>query len=147
MRLLIAVLLLSACGGKDHDIIDAEPETFFAIIFGTVVNDEGLAIANAQVRATSFAVCGDSLSVGEGTTRSTEEGRYSVRVTATAAKAHCVQLFATPPSQALLRDSVQLGEVRFARVPTDSISQLLVLRQPGGGPGGPINPHPVITEE
>ena len=148
MRLLIAVLLLSACGGKDHDTLDAEPESFFAVIFGRVVNDDGVGVVNAQVRATAFATCSDSTSVGDGTTRSTADGRYSVRVRASAATRHCVRLFATPPSQSLLPDSVQLDEVLFARVPGDSVQQGLTLRLPGGGgPGGPINPHPVISEE
>lgn len=144
MRFLIVVLLLGACGGKDHEGTGVEPENFFAVIYGQVVDDEGNGIANAQVRATSFRQCGDTAAVGGGTTRSSTGGRYSVRVIYPAPERVCVTVLATPPSQALLSDSVVLPNVLFARVPSDSVSQTLTLRVPGGGGGGgPINPRPI----
>lgn len=144
MRFLMVALWLSACGGKDHESTGAEPENFFAIVYGHVVDDEGTGIVNAQVRATSFAQCGDTAAAGGGTTRSSTGGRYSVRVTYPDPERHCITILATPPSQALLTDSVVLPNVLFARVPADSVQQVLTLRLPGGGgPGGPVNPRPI----
>ena len=133
------VLAFSACGSEDLN--EPQDEEHFAVIYGRVTDTEGVGVANAIIQGSSYATCASTSPVGSESTSTGSNGNYRIRIDYPDALRHCVVLQALPPLSAptLLGDTIEIPDVQFARVPTDSIQRNIVftLRPSGGGGGIP----------
>lgn len=134
--LLVAVPLV-ACGSKD--LSEPQEEERFAIIYGRVIDTEGAPVANADVNATAYETCASTASVGSESAITSAQGNYRIRIEYPDGERHCVILRATPGGTAvsnLIGDTIQIPDVQFREVPTDSIQRTIIFTVRGTGGGG-----------
>ena len=141
MKKLFAIAMATAligCGSED--LSEPQEEERYAIIYGRIIDTEGAPIANANVDAIAYETCTSTTSGGSESATTGANGNYRIRVEYPDGDRQCVVLRAWPPSQSLtlLGDTIEIPNVQFKAVPTDSIQRniTMFLRAPGGGNPG-----------
>ena len=137
---LILALATVACGSED--LSEPQDDETFAIIYGRIIDTEGLPVANANITAVAFATCASTTSIGTETSTTNANGNYRVRVENSDTNTGCVELRAIPvaTNTTLIGDTLVIENVQFKEVPTDSILRNINFALRGSGGGGPGNP-------